>query len=231
MTVRASQEKIKIRTTLPIIPPNDSRDEIYTPRLILRAPRISDVPALHKLRSQHEVMKYSHKGADKTLEETLRSLDDMLPPNDLITYRFFIFERDTGELIGNGGVHHFTGLHFGWPEAGYSFKQEAWGKGYATEFLTAFLESWWSLPRKEVEIEVDSISLGAERLETGDTPVAEHLAALADVKNEASWKVLSKTGFVRFTDYTVVDTVREAYMGQQVTVLGFLSTGPAKENK
>jgi RimJ/RimL family protein N-acetyltransferase len=223
-------ERIKIRTTLPLIPPIDSREEIHTPRLIIRPPRVSDVPALHKLRIQHEAMKHSSKGADKTLEDTLRSLDDVLPPNDLITYHFFIFERDTGELIGKGGVHSFTGHHFGWPEAGYSFKQETWGKGYATEFLTAFLKSWWSLPRKEAEIEVDPTSLDTEGLDISDTPVTEHLAAVASVDNIGSLNVLKKTGFRRFTEYSKVDTVRAAFKGQLITVAGFLYTAPAKEN-
>lgn len=222
------QQRIKIRTTLPLIPPIDSRDEIHTPRLIIRAPRISDVPALHILRIQHEVMKYSTKGADKTLEDTRRSLDDVLPPNDSKTYHFLIFQKDTGELIGKGGMHGITGYNFGWPEVGYSFKQEAWGKGYGTEFLTAFLRKWWSLPRKEVEIEVDETSLDAEALVTGDAPVVEILVAVIDVKNSGSRRVLEKTRFELFKEWTALD-FREAYKNQQVTMAAFSSVAPAQE--
>ncbi|KAL7908817.1 acetyltransferase domain-containing protein [Trichoderma velutinum] len=222
------RQQVKIRTTLPLIPPIDSRDEIHTPRLIIRAPRISDVPALHKLRIQHEVMKYSVDGADKTLEDTRRSLDEMLPPNDSTSYRFHIFEKDTGDLVGKGGMHGITGRNFGWPEVGYSFKQEAWGKGYATEFLTAFLQNWWSLPRSEVEIEVDATSLDAEALETGDGPVVEILVAVVDVANMGSKKVLEKTKFKEFKQWTTIDN-RVAYNGADVTLVALLAVAPTQE--
>ncbi|KAL7791296.1 acetyltransferase domain-containing protein [Trichoderma ceciliae] len=223
------RERIKIRTTLPLIPPIDSRDEIHTPRLVLRAPRMSDVPALHTLRTQHEVMKYSAAGADKSLEDTIRSLDAVLPPNDSTTYHFFIFERDTGDLVGKGGMHGTAGLNFGWPEIGYSFKQETWGKGYATEFLTAFLGSWWSLPRKEVEIEVDPMSVDARELEAGDASVVERLAAVIDANNVGSKRVLDKTRFTQFKEWTTVD-FREAYKDQKADLAGFLSVAPDRES-
>lgn len=222
------QQRIKIRTTLPLIPPNDARDEIHTPRLIIRAPRISDVPALHKLRIQHEVMKYSVDGADKTLEDTRRSLDVMLPPNDIKGYRFHIFEKDTGDLVGKGGMHSITGRNFGWPEVGYSFKEEAWGKGYATEFLAAFLQSYWSLPRSEVEIEVDATSLDAQALETGDGSFAEMLVAIVDVGNPGSKKVLEKTKFKQFKQWTTKD-IRLANKGKDVTLVGLMAVAPAQE--
>lgn len=223
-------ERVKIRTTLPLIPPIDAREEIHTPRLIIRAPRISDVPALHKLRIQHEVMKYSAQGADETLEDTRRSMDALLPPNDSTTYHFFIFQKDTGELIGKGGMHGITGHFFGWPECGYSFKQEAWGKGYATEFLSAFLDSWWSLPREEVEIEVDPTSVGAEEAETtGDGFVRERILAVVDTFNKGSSRVLEKLAFKQFREWTFLDDIRKAYKGQQVTLACFFHHGPEGE--
>ncbi|RFU78704.1 acyl- n-acyltransferase [Trichoderma arundinaceum] len=222
------QERIKIRTTLPLIPPIDSRDEIHTARLILRPPRVSDVPALHKLRTQHEVMQCTPLGVDKTLEDTLRSLDKMLPPNDSKTYHFHVFQKDTGELVGKGGMHGVDGCHFGWPEAGYSFKHEHWGKGYATEFMTAYLENWWSLPRKEVEIEVDPVSVGSEGLEAGDAPVVERIAAVIDVTNKGSGRVLEKSGFTRFKEWKTLD-FRDTHKGLYVDLAGFLSVAPTRE--
>ncbi|KAL7943286.1 acetyltransferase domain-containing protein [Trichoderma barbatum] len=222
------QERIKIRTTLPLIPPIDSRDEIHTSRLIIRAPRISDVPALHILRTQHEVMKYSAKGADKTLEDTRRSLDDVFPPNDGKTYYFLIFEKETGDLVGKGGMHGLTGWTFGWPEIGYSFKQEAWGKGYATEFLAAFLQKWWSLPRNEVEIEVDATSLDAGALKTGDAPIVEILVGVVDAENLGSRKVLEKTRFKELRQWTTMDD-RAAYQNQEVNLVAFSSVAPTEE--
>lgn len=222
------KETIKVRTTLPIIPPVSTRDEILTPRLLIRAPRLSDVPVLHVLRTEHEVMKHSLKGVDKTLEDTIRSLDDYLPPNDTKMYHFLIFERDTGELVGKGGMHSFSSKTFGWPEVGYSFKQAAWGKGYATEFLNGFIENFWSLPRKEAEVEVDPRSVDAEAGSSIPT-VGERLTAMADVKNVGSVKVLEKTKFSKFSEWTMVD-YREASKGQDVTIAGFMTMAPLKES-
>jgi RimJ/RimL family protein N-acetyltransferase len=222
----ATQERIKVRTTLPIIPPISTRDEILTSRLLIRAPRLSDVPALHILRTEHEVMKHSLKGVDKTIEDTIRSLDDFLPPNDVKTYHFLIFERDTGELVGKGGMHSLSSKYFGWPEVGYSFKQAAWGKGYASEFLKGFIENYWSLPRKEADLEVHPQSADVE---DGSTPtIVERLAAMADVKNVGSGKVLEKAKFSRFTQWTTVDG-RAASLGQEVTINGFMLTAPLKD--
>ncbi|KAM0516413.1 hypothetical protein ACHAPE_005566 [Trichoderma viride] len=220
------KETVKVRSTLPLIPPISTRDEILTPRLLIRAPRLSDVPALHVLRTEHEVMKYSDKGVDKTLQDTVRSLDDALPPNDTKNYHFLIFERDTGELIGKGGMHSFSGKHFGWPEVGYSFKQTAWGKGYGTEFLKGFVESWWSLPRKETELEVHPRSVDVEAGSSTPT-VGERLTALADVKNVGSVKVLEKTNFSQFLEWTGIDN-RAVSTGQEFTVAGFSMAAPVK---
>lgn len=219
------RETIKVRTTLPLIPPIASRSEILTPRLLIRTPRLSDVPVLHVLRTEHEVMKHSLRGVDKTLEDTIRSLDDvLLPPNDTKTYHLLIFERATGELVGKGGMHSFQGKFFGWPEVGYSFKQAAWGKGYATEFLSGFISNYWSLPRKETELDVDPSSVDVEA--DGSVPtVGERLTALADVKNVASVKVLEKTKFGKFSEWTTVDN-RAASMGQEVTLAGFVMMAP-----
>ena len=38
-------------------------------------------------------------------------------------------------------------------------KREFWGKGYATEFLRAWLEEYEKLPRDEVELSVDPRSV------------------------------------------------------------------------
>ncbi|TFB07214.1 hypothetical protein CCMA1212_000859 [Trichoderma ghanense] len=225
------RKRVKIRTTLPILPPIESRDEIHTPRLIIRAPRISDVPALHTLRSQPEVMKYSSKGPDKTLEDTRRSLDDLLPPNDSKTYYFLIFQRDTGDLIGRGGLHGISGRTLGWPEIGYSFKPETWGKGYGTEFLTAFVQNWWSLPRREAEIEVDATALDAQELESEVSPSAvERLVAAADVNNLGSRRILEKSGFMAFREWTGPDP-REAYKGQQARMVAFACVAPGQETR
>lgn len=65
---------------------------------------------------------------------------------DVVGYGFFAFaERETGAFVGNGGLARFErGLPEleGYPEAGWAFVPDAWGKGYATEAIGAVLD--WS---------------------------------------------------------------------------------------
>ncbi|KAK6193420.1 hypothetical protein LQW54_012484 [Pestalotiopsis sp. IQ-011] len=67
--------------------------------------------------------------------------------------------EEEGELIGDGGVHAFAGSDSGWPELGYKFKREHWGRGYATEFAAAFVRFWWGLPRRPGRVEVAECSI------------------------------------------------------------------------
>ncbi|KAL6892662.1 acyl-CoA N-acyltransferase [Trichoderma longibrachiatum] len=224
------QKRVKVRTTLPILPPIEARDGIHTPRLIIRPPRLSDLPALHSLRTQPEVMKYSSKGPDKTLQDTRKALDELLPPNDSKTYYFLIFQRDTGDLIGRGGLHSISGRILGWPEIGYSFRPETWGKGYGTEFLKAFVENWWGLPRREAEINIDAMALDAGVSGDEEPFAAERLVAMIDVNNLESRRILEKSGFKAFREWTCPDP-REAYKDQQATVAAFACLAPDQETR
>lgn len=61
----------------------------------------------------------------------------------LLGYGYWSFiDRETGAFLGNGGLAQFerglTELN-GFPEAGWAFVPGAWGKGYATEAMTAIL--------------------------------------------------------------------------------------------
>ena len=60
-----------------------------------------------------------------------------------IGYGYWSFlERETGAFVGNGGLSWFergiAGLE-GVPEAGWAFVPSAWGKGFATEAISAVL--------------------------------------------------------------------------------------------
>src|SRR5262245_2340885 len=84
---------------------------------------------------------------------------------------YLIWSRDSGELLGG------TGFGFGVEEpdeavTGYVLAKDAWGKGYATEALTAM-----------VQVARD---LGLRRL-----------TALCHPSHRASLRVLEKCGFVR----------------------------------
>ncbi|KAK4160986.1 acyl-CoA N-acyltransferase [Cladorrhinum sp. PSN259] len=193
---------IKVKTTLPRqpLPPNSERQPFNTERLTLRVPRIEDLQALHRLRTQPEVMQWTAlKKCDGNLAETESRLTPFLTPNDARTYNFAICLRETGEFVGIGGFHN-GGALFGWPEVGYMFVKECWGKGYGTEFLQGFEELYRGLEREVVEIEVDGRSVVWK--EGGDGEEAEEvMIALTSEENGASQNVLRKCGFEKFVTW------------------------------
>lgn len=127
---------------------------------------------------------------DETLDETWEAFNRSLPPNDETTYNFAICLRDTGEFVGMGGRHNLV-QEFGWPEVGYMFKKEVWGRGYATEFLRAWLGVYEALPREEVEVLVHrGTVVGGE-----GGRAREVLIAVTAETNARSQGVLRKCGF------------------------------------
>lgn len=181
-------ELIRVKTTLPAI---CKPVPIETERLIIRPFVADDLERVHMMRSQPEVMQWSKKGlVDKDLATTKILVDSKLRGAGQNHQTFAICLKSTGKLIGTGGAHSRCG-HLGWPELGYMFMKEAWGQGYASEFLKAVVAYWWSLPREEVEIEVEKASITKD----DGGGVIECLSACTDLPNLASQKVMGKCGF------------------------------------
>jgi RimJ/RimL family protein N-acetyltransferase len=97
----------------------------------------------------------------------------------LFGYGYWSFvERESGNFVGNGGLAQFErGIPEleGYPEAGWAFAADAWGKGYATEAMAAILE--WA----------DASKLGEIR-------------CIIDPGNAASHNVAVKLGFEKFAE-------------------------------
>ena len=97
----------------------------------------------------------------------------------LFGYGYWSFiERASGKFIGNGGLAQFErGIPEleGYPEAGWAFAPDAWGKGYATEAMAAIL------------IWADDARLPETR-------------CIIDPDNAASHNVATKLGFEKFTE-------------------------------
>ncbi|ROW03774.1 hypothetical protein VMCG_05446 [Cytospora schulzeri] len=221
-----------IRTTLPNpLPPTPSRQPITTQRLLLRPLRQTDLPSLHALQRQPEVMRWTSKGRpDADEAETARKLAEFLPPHDARTFNWAICLREgegegsgEGELIGIGGVHAFGVVddgdgggdgggddEFGWPEVGYLFRREYWGMGLGTEFLRGFLGAWEDrmLCREVVErrVRVGSfVSVGGGDEHGSPVLAREQIVAIVDRNNGASRRVLEKCGFESFADFDEED--------------------------
>jgi RimJ/RimL family protein N-acetyltransferase len=189
---------IHIETTLTKLPyPRlEDRPIIRTKRLILKPFYEGAAEGLFPMRAQQEVMMWTSQGApDKDLEETRKWVSQRLPPHHETDFSYVISLLETGEVIGTGGTYR-RACELGWPAIGYAFRKEAWGKGYATEFLSAFMQVWWKLPRIESSIEVDRTTLSEEEIVASpDRTVAERCAAETIRGNLGSNRVLEKAGF------------------------------------
>ena len=205
MAEEPSREKfVAVKTTLPVypFPPAADRAVITTERLILRPLVASDIEAYHDLRRQPEVMHFTSQGRiDVDIAETQAKLDVYLPPKDCLSYNWSIRLKETDELIGVGGSHIFYAA-WGWPELGYMLRVEHWGKGFATEFVKAFLEEWKKLPRVETEIRVDERTASPN----ADGSVPEQLIAVTEISNSRSQNILRKCGFEYFITWDAADS-------------------------
>ncbi|KAK4194639.1 GNAT domain-containing protein [Triangularia verruculosa] len=204
---------VRVKTTLPKrpFPPNSARKAVYTERLIIRPLSKNDLAALHELRTQPEVMVWTYLGVvDKDVGETWRKLEQFVEGNEGENYNCAICERETGEMVGIGGFHNSM-WSFGWPEIGYMFRRECWGRGYAKEFMRGWNEIWGGLEREGVEVEVDGRTV--VRVEDGDgdgddggvVRVKEVVIAVTVEENKASQRVLERSGFERFLTWKEED--------------------------
>ena len=186
-----------MKTTRPILP--DPAPPFTTSRLLLRPIKREDLNDYHALRTQKEVMVWTSTGkVDVDLDFTMTWIERHLPPKN--TFSFSIEElSNPGKVIGSIGLPYFDP-----PEVGYMFRMEAWGKGYATETLKAWLETYWALPREVVEVEDEKPTYEREADANGVS--REVLRALFESNNAGSRGVLRKCSFKEYGREEVEDT-------------------------
>lgn len=188
-------EWVTVKTTLPTLPLplHGDRPPVRTERLILRPFQKTDTQALHELRLQPEVMMWTMQGKpDADLTATEKVVEFKMPPYDKENHDYAIIVAETNQLVGVGGSFKRDG-ELGWPVFGYMFRKEAWGKGYATEFVKAYTALWWELPRSETEVKVEKSTVIGEPGDDGLVP--ECLVAVTVVPNKGSQNVLNKAKF------------------------------------
>ena len=113
---------------------------VETERLILTTVQEYDIEPLHQgCFSDWEVMKLL-LGRTFTLEETRTYVKNTFSKGQLLDFTV-VFEKDKNELIGYAGIfpYSFNGQGNEY-EFGYILKQEAWGKGYASELSIGQIE-------------------------------------------------------------------------------------------
>ena len=144
---------------------------VETPRLVLSAPAALDADIIFERYSSDDVVtRYLGWPTHRTVADT----QAFLAFSEVQWERegagpYLIWARDDGRLLGNTGLGLEPG---GQAITGYVLATDAWGKGYATEALTAV-----------VEVAAD---IGVRRL-----------YALCHPQHRASWRVLEKCAFER----------------------------------
>jgi len=115
---------------------------VDTPRLHLRQPVIEDFDDLHALTAAPEMRE--HLAGFSNVEDYYKRLLGNIGGWATFGFgTFSVIERESGVYVGNIGLFRLRrGLGDGFdghPEAGWIVGHKLWGRGYATEAMTAAL--------------------------------------------------------------------------------------------
>lgn len=153
----------------------EPRVTVETDRLVLRCPKLADVPDLFVFLGDGEAMRHTH--VDASLAECRRRIAVHEWQRRRKGYApWTVVTKVDGRIVGWGGLYDDPFVS-GWgAEIGYYFHPAVWGHGYATELMLA------------------CISLADTALQLPE------VRAFARPANTSSRRVLEKAGFkeVRF---------------------------------
>ena len=155
---------------------------IETERLLLRAPVIDDFDDLHALTASPEMREHL-AGFSHVEDDYKRLLSNIGGWATFGFGTFSVIERETGDYVGNCGLFRLLrGLGEGFdghPEAGWIVANSRWGRGYASEAMTAALD-WFervhAIPRTVCMISPGNTASEAIAAKLGYRPtrLAEH---------------------------------------------------------
>ncbi|MEK5394921.1 GNAT family N-acetyltransferase [Paenibacillus sp. FSL K6-2859] len=123
--------------------------------------KVSDSPSLFKIWSDPEVTKFMNIDSftdENQAKDMIKLLDEFSLDNKAI--RFSIIEMKSNEIIGSCG---FNSLDFENEKAeiGYDIARAFWGRGYASEAISALLDYAFStlkLNRIEAKVEPENVN-------------------------------------------------------------------------
>jgi ribosomal-protein-alanine N-acetyltransferase len=117
-------------------------NQIETKRLILRPVTEADAQDFFELDSNPEVHRFLGNKPVKTIAESESMITAILEQYKKFNLgRLAVILKDTNEFIGWSGLKYEQNLRkeFNYYDLGYRFKQQYWGKSYATETALASL--------------------------------------------------------------------------------------------
>jgi len=113
---------------------------IASERLLIRPLQLDDSAAVYRYRSDPDVVRYQmwRPQGKSDVRQFIRKLQTLSPGMPGIWYQFAIVLQQTGELIGDCGIHvPLTAADAA--ELGMTLAPEFQGKGYAVEALRALI--------------------------------------------------------------------------------------------
>ena len=138
---------------------------LHTPRFVLRAPVLSDAPAVFAVRRDPEVLRYFGKlpmTEESAAVDWVRALHDYFAAHSSI--RWIITVPGEDEYIGSCGFWRILEEHDR-AEVGYELAPAWWGRGVMTEVLAAVL-AWGfaTLHLHSVEAHIHPANTGSRRV-------------------------------------------------------------------
>ena len=130
-------------------------EAIRTDRLLLRRARPDDVEPMHRIMSNPEAMRYWSTLPHETMAQTEAWIASMIEPAGRDTDDFIL--ECGGEVIGKVGAWQL-------PEFGYLLSPDVWGRGYAFEAVTAFVEHRRRAGSSELTADTDPRNVASRRL-------------------------------------------------------------------
>ena len=186
-------------------PPNDT---ITTERLLLRPLSPADSQGVFAIRSDPRVLYWTEPDTREKSDEWLKKI---IESGKCMTYTVSPLptpENPSPQIIGLTGAHAL-------PEIGYIFHSSAWGHGYATEALRAWIRMYW-----QRHANGHPVLHGDER---------GYLKARTGPGGEGSRAVLRKCGFRWFGEEEVSDERLGAKEGLKVVLQEFRLPRPGVE--
>lgn len=162
---------------------------LETPRLLFRLIQSSDAEAMFEMDSDPEVHLYLGNNPLKHIDEVYPIIENLQwQYTEFGIARMAVNLKETDEFVGWAGLKRERNLPDRgiFIDLGYRFLKKHWGKGYGSEVAKALVDYGFNVMK------------------------LEKINAYADTGNEASRRILEKSG-LKFIETFIEDGVEEAW--------------------